>query len=394
MTTHEFIPYGRHTITDEDIAAVVDVLRSDWLTQGPAVPSFEQALADYCGAAHAVAVNSATSALHIACLALGLQPGGLVWTSPISFVASANCALYCGAEVDFVDIDPDTYNLCPDALERKLILAEASGRLPDIVIPVHLCGLPCDMQRIHALSQRFGFRIIEDASHAIGSHYAGKTTGACTFSDITVFSLHPVKIITAAEGGIALTQDPNVAEAMRRLRSHGIVREAREWKLQPAEAWHYEQQTLGFNYRLTDLQAALGESQLKRIDDIVTERNRLASHYTELFNSTNIRTQRFTKLDTCRSSFHLYVIRISSQTGQRSRSDVFNALRAQNIGVQLHYIPIYRHPFHSVRYPNAITTFPEAENYYNEAITLPLYPGMTNAQQQRIASSVIEAIGG
>jgi UDP-4-amino-4,6-dideoxy-N-acetyl-beta-L-altrosamine transaminase len=270
------IPYGHQEISQTDIDAVVDVLRSDFLTQGPMVPRFEQAMAEYCGAMHAVATNSATSALHIACLALAVGPGDLVWTSPITFVASANCARYCGADVDFIDIDPRTYNLCPDALERKLIEADRVGQLPSVVIPVHLAGQPCNLAAIHGLSRRYGFKIIEDASHAVGGRYRGEAIGNSRYSDITVFSFHPVKIITTAEGGIALTNDPALAARMARLRTHGITRDATEMTHVPDGPWYYQQIDLGFNYRMTDMQAALGLSQLQRLDEFVSRRHNIA----------------------------------------------------------------------------------------------------------------------
>ena len=385
------IPYGRQDVTDADFAAVVAALRSDWLTQGPAVPRFEQAVAGYCGTAHAVAVNSATSALHIACLALGLGPGDRLWTSPVTFVASANCGLYCGAEVDFVDIDPRTYNLCPRALERKLLTAEAEGRLPKVVVPVHLCGQPCDMQAIHALGRRFGFRIIEDASHAIGGRYQGEPVGNCRYSDITVFSFHPVKIVTTGEGGMALTNDAALANCMARLRSHGITRDPAQMTHAPDGPWYYQQVDLGFNYRMTDVQAALGASQMERIDDYVRRRRALARHYDERLVGLPL-TLPWQHPD-CESALHLYVIRLDLQRIRRSHRQVFESLREQGIGVNLHYIPVHTQPYYA-RLGFAPGNFPEAQRYYAEAISLPMYPTLTDAQQDRVVAALTEALRG
>lgn len=383
------IPYGRQEITQADIDTVVEVLRSDFLTQGPMVPRFEKAVADYCGAQHAVAVNSATSALHIACLALGLGPGDWLWTSPITFVASANCGLYCGAEVDFVDIDPQTYNLCPKALERKLVEAEQQGRLPKIVVPVHLCGQPCDMQAIHALSQRFGFRIIEDASHAIGGKYRGEPIGNGRYSDITIFSFHPVKIITTAEGGMALTNDAELAERMALLRSHGITRDPAQMTHAPDGPWYYQQVDLGFNYRMTELQAALGVSQMERLDDYVSRRHALAKRYDEQLADLPV-TLPWQHPD-CYSSLHLYVIRLKRDQIGRTHREVFEALREQGIGVNLHYIPVHTQPYYQ-RMGFKAGDFPEAERYYAEAISLPLYPTMTTAQQDQVITALSKAL--
>lgn len=383
------IPYGRQEITQADIDTVVEVLRSDFLTQGPMVPRFEKAVADYCGAQHAVAVNSATSALHIACLALGLGPGDRLWTSPITFVASANCGLYCGAEVDFVDIDPHTYNLCPTALERKLVEAEQQGRLPKIVVPVHLCGQPCDMQAIHALSQRFGFRIIEDASHAIGGKYRGEPIGNGRYSDITIFSFHPVKIITTAEGGMALTNDEELAERMALLRSHGITRDPTQMTHAPDGPWYYQQIDLGFNYRMTELQAALGVSQMERLDDYVNRRHALARRYDEQLADLPVILP-WQQPDSY-SGLHLYVIRLKLDQIDRSHRGVFEALREQGIGVNLHYIPVHTQPYYQ-RMGFKAGDFPEAERYYAEAISLPLYPTMTTAQQDQVITALSKAL--
>ena len=383
------IPYGRQDISETDIQAVVDVLRSDFLTQGPAVPAFEKAVADYCGAGHAVTVNSATSALHIACLALGVGKGDVVWTSPITFVASANCALYCGADVDFVDIDPRTYNLSTERLAEKLAQAEKSGRLPKVVIPVHLCGQPCDMAGIHALSQRYGFKIIEDASHAIGGKYKGEPIGNCRYSDITVFSFHPVKIITTGEGGMALTNNENLAKRMQLLRSHGITREAGEMTHAPDGPWYYQQIELGFNYRMTDLQAALGLSQMQRLGEFVTRRHVIAKRYEQLLSALPVITP--WQHPDGYSGLHLYVIRLKLAEIGKTHRQVFEALRAAGIGVNLHYIPVHRQPYYEgLGFKAGLC--PEAERYYAEAISLPMYPGLTEAQQGRVVAALTEVL--
>jgi len=379
------IPYGRQDISETDIQAVVDVLRSDFLTQGPAVPAFENAVADYCGAGHAVTVNSATSALHIACLALGVGKGDVVWTSPITFVASANCALYCGADVDFVDIDPRTYNLSTERMAEKLAQAEKSGRLPKVVIPVHLCGQPCDMAGIHALSQRYGFKIIEDASHAIGGKYKGEPIGNCRYSDITVFSFHPVKIITTGEGGMALTNNENLAKRMQLLRSHGITRDAGEMTHAPDGPWYYQQIELGFNYRMTDIQAALGLSQMSRLDEFVAKRHAIAKRYEQLLADLPVITP--WQHPDGYSGLHLYVIRLKLAEIGKTHRQVFEALRAAGIGVNLHYIPVYRQPYYEDMGFKA-GLCPEAERYYLEAISLPMYPNLTEAQQDKVIESL------
>lgn len=383
------IPYGRQEITQADIDAVVGVLRSDFLTQGPMVPRFEEAIARACGAVHAVAVNSATSALHIACLALGLGSGDRLWTTPITFVASANCGLYCGAQVDFVDIDPRTYNLSPQALERKLIEAEKSGTLPKIVVPVHLCGQPCEMESIYELSQRFGFRIIEDASHAVGGKYQGAPIGNCRFSDITVFSFHPVKIITSAEGGMALTNNPELADRMGLLRSHGITRDPALMTHDADGPWYYQQVDLGFNYRMTDLQAALGVSQSTRLNDYVARRHYLAERYNELLAALPVTTP-WQHPDSY-SGLHLYVVRLQLDKIRRSHLEVFESLRRQGIGVNLHYIPVHTQPFYQKMGFNP-EDYPEALRYYAEALSLPMYPTMTEDEQQRVVAALREAL--
>lgn len=383
------IPYGRQDIRQEDIDAVVEVLRSDFLTQGPAVGRFEQAVAQYCGVRHALAVNSATSALHIACLALGLGPGDWLWTSPITFVASANCGLYCGARVDFVDIDPRTYNLCHQALERKLIQAERDGVLPKVVVPVHLCGQPCDMQAIHALAQRFGFKVIEDASHAIGGKYRGEPVGNCRYSDITVLSFHPVKIITTAEGGMTLTNDAALADRMALLRSHGITREPAQMTHEPDGPWYYQQIDLGFNYRLTDLQAALGVSQMQRLDEYVARRHELATRYDRLLADLPVTTP--WQHPDGYSGLHLYVVRVDEARAGTSHRRVFERLRERGIGVNVHYIPVHTQPYYQ-RMGFTVGQFPEAERYYAEAISLPMFATLTNAEQDEVVAALADAL--
>lgn len=372
------IPYGRHDIRQEDIDAVVSVLQSDFLTQGPQVPLFEKAVADKVGAKHSIAVNSATSALHIACLALCLRKGDWLWTSPITFVASANCALYCGAKVDFVDIDPRTYNLCPKSLEKKLIQAKQQGRLPKIVVLVHLCGQSCDMESIYKLSQQYGFKIIEDASHAIGGKYQNEHIGNCCYSDITIFSFHPVKIITTAEGGMALTNNDELAQRMDLLRSHGITRNT-DLMTKPSEGlWYYQQIALGFNYRMTELQAALGLSQMQRLDDYVAKRHKIANFYNE--NLKDLPLILPWQHPDSFSAYHLYIIRLQLDRIKYSHREVFEALRARGVLVNLHYIPIYSQPYYQTFGFKTNYCF-EAEQYYKEAISLPLYPTMTYEQQ-------------
>lgn len=384
------IPYGRQDIQQADIDAVVEVLRSDYLTQGPSVPAFEQAVAGRVDSHYAVAVNSATSALHLACLVLGVGSGDTVWTSPVTFVASANCALYCGASVDFVDIDPQTYNMSVNALRAKLEKVERQGKLlPKVVIPVHLCGQPCDMAEIHALGKRYGFRIVEDASHAIGGSYRNEPIGNCRYSDITVFSFHPVKIITTAEGGMALTNDASLAEKMILLRSHGITRDPSHMTHETDGPWYYQQLELGFNYRMTDLQAALGLSQLKRLDSYVKKRHDLAKIYNERLAELPVKTP-WQHPDSY-SGLHLYVIRADLQKLTRSRLDVFEALRERGIGVNLHYIPVHTQPYYQgLGFRNG--DFPEAEQYYREAISLPMFPTMTTEQQSEVIAGLSEVL--
>lgn len=375
-----FLPYGRQDITDADIAAVTAVLRSDFLTQGPAVPAFEKAQAQLAGAGHGVAMNSATSALHAACLALGLGPGQTLWTSPITFVASANCALYCGAQVDFVDIDPATLNLCPLALEAKLRQAEKNGKLPAIVVPVHFGGQSCDMAAIGLLAKRYGFKVVEDASHAVGARHEGLPVGACAHSDIAVFSYHPVKIITTGEGGMALTRDDALAGRLQMLRSHGITRDEARMEGASEGPWYYQQTGLGFNYRMTDIQAALGLSQLARLDGYVARRNALARRYRELLAGLPLRTQAL--LPGTLSAYHLFTVQLADSARRRG---VFDALRAAGIGVNVHYIPVHLQP-HYRRMGFTAGQFPHAEAYYAGAISLPMFPGMGDGDVERVAS--------
>ena len=379
------IPYGRQDLNQDDINSVLDVLHSDFLTQGPVVPLFESAVAEYCGAKYAVAVNSSTSALHLACLSLGIGKGDIVWTSPVTFVASANCALYCGAEIDFVDIDPFTYNLSAEKLAAKLAIAKRNGKIPKLVIPVHLCGQSCDMQSIFALSLEYGFKIIEDASHAIGGRFKDEKIGNCRFSDVTVFSFHPVKIITTGEGGMALTNKPELNKKMALLRSHGITKNPSEMIQSQEGPWYYEQIDLGYNYRMTDIQAALGLSQMRRIDLFVDKRNQIALKYNSAFENSSLVTP---PRDTNYSAFHLYVIRLPQKDKKNNRNEVFNHLRNQGILVNIHYLPIYHHPYYKKMNFNALE-FPEAELYYKEAISLPIYPSLSDTQQKEVIDKVL-----
>lgn len=383
------IPYSRQDIDDADIEAVADVLRSDLVTQGSVVPAFERAIADYCGAVHAVAVNSGTSALHLACLALGVGPGDRVWTSPNTFVASANCALYCGAQVDFVDIDPRTYNLSVEALADKLARAERAGALPKVVIPVHFAGQPCDLEGIHALGRRYGFSIIEDASHAIGASYQGAAVGSGRYSALTVFSFHPVKLVTTAEGGMVVTNDEGLARRVQLLRSHGIARDPSQFARPPDGPWYYEQVDLGFNYRLSDVHAALGLSQLRRLDAFVIARRDLAARYDTLLSELPV--VRPTEMADRRSARHLYAIRLAPGRVDRTQRQVFESLRAAQIGVQVHYIPVYYQPYYE-RLGFRRGCCPEAERYYHLAMSLPLYPGLRLAQQDTVVSALAKAV--
>ncbi|CAH0534677.1 UDP-4-amino-4, 6-dideoxy-N-acetyl-beta-L-altrosamine transaminase [Vibrio stylophorae] len=385
------IPYGKQDINQQDIDSVVDVLKSDFLTQGPQVPAFEQALIDQTGARYALAVNSATSALHIACLALGLGKGDWLWTTPITFVASANCGLYCGAQVDFVDIDSATYNMCPKKLEEKLVQAKANGTLPKVVVPVHFCGQPCDMQAIHKLAQEYGFKIVEDASHAIGGKYHGLSIGNCEYSDITVFSFHPVKIVTTAEGGAVMTNQKELADKMALLRSHGITRDSEQMEGESHGGWYYQQIDLGFNYRMTELQAVLGVSQMKRLESFVTARHRLAERYNQRLKLLPIVLPY--QLKNTYSGLHLYVIRLQLDKIDLTHKQVFDSLREKGIGVNLHYIPVHTQPYYQ-KMGFTVGDFPESEQYYREAISLPMFHAMTDEQQDTVVQVLTEILQG
>lgn len=382
------IPYGRQNISVDDIDAVIDVLKSDFLTQGPCVPKFEESIANYCSSRYALAVNSATSALHVACLALEVKPGDIVWTSPITFVASANCAVYCGAKVDFVDINKDTYNMDPTALEKKLLLAKKNNCLPKVVIPVHLSGQSCEMDKIYELSKKYDFKIIEDASHSIGSRFKESPVGDCRYSDVAVFSFHPVKIITTGEGGVAVTNNEDLHKKMSLYRTHGITKNKENMKNKSDGPWYYEQVCLGLNYRITDIQAALGLSQMKRLDEFVQKRHEIAKFYNESFKNLPIKIP-FQHPDTF-SSFHLYPIRINSNNS-KSHLEIFNGLIKKGIGVNLHYIPVYRHPYYK-KLGYIKEDFPESESYYKEAISIPIFPDLDTKSQQKVIDSVIEEI--
>lgn len=376
------IPYAQHDVTEEDIDAVVNVLRSDFLTQGSQVPLFEKTVAEYCNANHSIAVNSATSALHISCLALGLGKGDWLWTSPITFVSSANCGLFCGARIDFVDIDPISYNLSPESLEEKLIDAQKAGCLPKVVIPVHLAGQSCDMRAIFALSIKFGFRIIEDASHAIGGSYKGEPIGNCKYSDITVFSFHPAKIITSGEGGMALTNNEVLAEKVRLLRGHGITRNQSKMTKNSDGSWYYQQIELGFNYRMSDIHAALGNSQMKRLDEYVSKRHEIAQYYNKNLAGLPIKIP--AQNPDNYSSFHLYIIRLHGKPAWSRHYQLFHRLRASNIGVNVHYIPIFDHPYYkNIKCGSDLC---ESKRYYREAITLPLHCNLSLKNLDKIVS--------
>jgi len=381
-SSDSMIPYGRQDISQVDIDAVVEVLRSDFLTQGPTVPRFEQALAEYCGVQHGVAVNSATSALHIACLALNLGPGDWLWTSPNTFVASANCALYCGAKIDFVDIDPYTYNMSVARLSEKLKQAEKKGCLPKIVMPVHFAGQPCDMPAIHALSQYYGFKIIEDASHAIGARYSNIKVGSCTHSDISVFSFHPVKIITSGEGGMAMTNDEALTNRLLRLRSHGITNDKALMQPRPDyEIWNYQQIELGFNYRMSDIQAALGLSQMKCLDEFVSRRHEIAKRYDGELISLPVMTPH--QAPEIYSSYHLYPLRIREAESGKTQQQIYNTLWQNNVAANLHYIPVHRQPYYeSLGFKTG--DFPEAEKFHREVISIPMYSALQQHQQKTV----------
>ena len=379
------IPYGKQDINQADIDAIVEVLHSDFLTQGAQVPLFEKTVSKYCNSNYSVAVNSATSALHNACLAIGLGKDDRLWTSPNSFVASANCGLYCGAKIDFVDIDPQTYNLSVSELEKKLAKAQRENKLPKVLIPVHFAGQSCDMKRIHSLSKEYGFKIIEDASHAIGGQYLDRPIGCCQYSDITIFSFHPVKIITTAEGGLATTNSEELAERMRLLRSHGVTRNQKLMTKDLEGAWYYQQIDLGFNYRMTELQAALGVSQMKRLDEFVAKRHSLQERYDSLLK--NLPIIKPFQAENTYSALHLYPIQIVLNKVQKSREQIFNELRDSGIGVNVHYIPIHMQPYyHQFGFNEG--DFPNSENYYSQAISIPLFHSMSLVQQDEVIAKL------
>jgi UDP-4-amino-4,6-dideoxy-N-acetyl-beta-L-altrosamine transaminase len=383
------IPYGRQSVSQSDIDAVVEVLRSDRLTQGPAIERFERCVAEYAGSRHAVAVSNGTAALHLACLAAGLGQGDLLWTSPITFVASANCGRYCGADVDFVDIDPRTYDMSPEALEAKLVVARREGRLPKVVIPVHLAGQPCDMARIARLAEEYGFTVIEDAAHAIGATYRDSRTGDGAYSAMTVFSFHPVKMVTTGEGGMVLTNGQALAERITLLRSHGITRDSALMDREPDGGWYYQQIELGFNYRMTDLKAALGTSQMTRIDQFLERRRQIAARYDAGLADLPLMLP-------CQSSdsvsaWHLYVVRLNP-AARRSRAEVYDALQAAGIGVNVHYIPVHLQPYYR-RLGFGPGMFPEAEAYYESALSLPLFPTLTAGEQDSVIAALTEVLG-
>jgi UDP-4-amino-4,6-dideoxy-N-acetyl-beta-L-altrosamine transaminase len=384
------LPYGRQSISQADIDAVVAALRSDWLTQGPAIEEFEQAVARYCGVKYAVAVCNGTAALHLAALALGLKPGGRLWTSPVTFVASANCARYCGADVDFVDINPRTCNLDVNQLETKLKQAAQTGHLPKVVVPVHLAGQSCEMEAIGALAREYGFAVMEDAAHAIGGSYQNQPVGSCRWSDLAIFSFHPVKIITTAEGGMIVTHRQDLYEHLLRLRTHGITRDPK-WMTEPPHGpWYYQQIELGFNYRITDLQSVLGLSQLRRMDQFVARRRHLARRYEQLLRDLPVELP--WQHPDSNSSWHLYLIRLQLDRLKKSHRQVFEAMRAAGIGVNLHYIPVHLQPFYqNLGFKKG--DFPESEKYYGEALSLPLYYDLTEDQQDQVVAALRKSQG-
>ena len=379
------IYYGRQDINEADIQAVESVLRSDFLTQGPAIEQFERRVADYCGAKYAVAVCNATAALHIACLAAGLGKGDVLWTSPITFVASANCALYCGGDVDFVDIDAKTYNMSADLLEEKLRMAKTEGKLPKMVIPVHLAGQSCDMRRIRALADEYGFAVTEDASHAVGAEYLDTKVGSCAFSDMTVFSFHPVKIVTTGEGGMVLTNDAALYEKLRLYRSHGITRDPRYMTHESDGPWYYQQIALGFNYRMTDMQAALGCSQMDRLDEFVARRRALAARYDTLLQGLPVVTPYV--MTEAHPSWHIYIIRINHEQIGKTKQQVFEEMKKRGIALNLHYIPVHCQPYYE-KLGFHRGDFIQSEKYYEEAFTLPLFYELTDEQQNYIVESL------
>jgi UDP-4-amino-4,6-dideoxy-N-acetyl-beta-L-altrosamine transaminase len=379
------IPYGKQEITQSDIDSVIEVLKSDFLTQGPIVPIFENHIKNYCGSKYAIASNSATSSLHSACHALGVSKGDIVWTSANTFVASSNCAIYCGATVDFIDIDPRSFNICLNKLESKLILAKKNGNLPKVLIPVHLTGQSCDMKKIYELSLTYNFKIIEDASHSIGSKYLDRYVGSCDYSDITIFSFHPVKIITTGEGGIATTNDKNLAEKLNLFRSHGVTRDSKLMKKHSDGPWYYEQIDIGYNYRMTELQAALGISQLERIESIITKRHLIANEYNKKLKNLPLRLP--LQDNKSYSSYHLYVIRLNLDQIEISHKDFFIKMRDEDILINLHYIPVYLHPYYK-KLGFKEGHCPEAEKYYGDAISIPMFPSLTAKEQDKVINTI------
>jgi len=379
------IPYSHQSISKADIEAVVKVLKSDFLTQGQEVPAFEASICEYTGSKYAVAVNSATSALHLSCLALGLQNQDRLWTSPITFVASANCGLYCGAKVDFVDIDPHTWNISIEKLEAKLKKAKIKNSLPKVLVAVHLCGLSCDMKSINMLSKKYGFKVIEDASHAIGGEFNKNRIGSCLYSDATVFSFHAIKGITTGEGGMVLTNNQDIASHLQLLRNHGISRDEKLMTHKSDGPWYYQQIELGFNYRMTDIQGALGRSQLKRLDNFISRRHEIAKIYDDKLESLSLKFQQ--NSIECYSGMHLYVVRLNKDKSSKTRQEVFEILRKKNIGVNVHYIPIHLQPFYK-QFGFKNGQFPEAESYYEEAISLPIYPDLKNKEINTVINTV------
>ena len=379
------IPYGKQEITQSDIDSVIEVLKSDFLTQGPIVPIFENHIKNYCGSKYAIASNSATSSLHSACHALGVSKGDIVWTSANTFVASSNCAIYCGATVDFIDIDPRSFNICLNKLESKLILAKKNGNLPKVLIPVHLTGQSCDMKKIYELSLTYNFKIIEDASHSIGSKYLDRYVGSCDYSDITIFSFHPVKIITTGEGGIATTNDKNLAEKLNLFRSHGVTRDSKLMKKHSDGPWYYEQIDIGYNYRMTELQAALGISQLERIESIISKRHLIANEYNKKLKDLPLRLP--WQDNKSYSSYHLYVIRLNLDQIEISHKDFFIKMRDEGILINLHYIPVYLHPYYK-KLGFKEGHCPEAEKYYDDAISIPMFPSLTSEEQDKVINTI------
>ncbi len=383
------IPYAKQSISEQDIEAVNEVLRSDFITQGPVISQFEEAVAKYCGAKFAIAVSHGTAALHLACLALEVRVGDIVWTSPNSFVASANCAIYCNAEVDFIDIDPDTYNICIDSLTLKLQQAEKDNRIPKVIIPVHFSGQPCDMKALKSLSKKYGFLIIEDAAHALGAEYTDQKVGSCAYSELTIFSFHPAKMITSGEGGMIMTNNPQLADKIKRLSTHGITRETGLMTEESHGGWYYQQLDLGYNYRITDIQAALGLSQLRCLDEFISKRKKLAERYNHQLQSLPL-TMPWQNPE-AQSSWHLYVIRLNLKQLKIDRKSVFEQLRQAGIGVHVHYIPIHTQPFYQERGFRQ-GDFPESESYYQEALTLPLFTDLTEEQVDFISHKISDIL--